>query len=185
MAGLRLNSICWVEESRDVAAMCLLVGLKVENDTPNSCEKHFRCRLFCSARQMEIQQHTRAEMHPSVTPCSLHACMYISYACVFSKCNIALVTIWKPHFDHSSAFSFIKAVLRADMNALWVRFCYSVWRTVLIVEMWLPSAAPPPGNHRLNLGSPECGWSTFSFLWWQMRVWTRRTIVSEWWLEKV
>lgn len=63
-AGVRANGISAAEESRDLAAICLLVGLKVGNDPPNSCGKHFRWRLFSSAEQTEVQQHTEAGTHP-------------------------------------------------------------------------------------------------------------------------
>lgn len=61
--GIRPNGISAVKESRDLAAICLLVGLKVGNDTPNSCGKHFRWRVFSSAKQTEVQQYTEAGMH--------------------------------------------------------------------------------------------------------------------------
>lgn len=50
-----MNGISAAEESCDLAAICLLVGLKVENDTPNSCRKHFRQRVFASAKHSEVQ----------------------------------------------------------------------------------------------------------------------------------
>lgn len=52
---MRVNGIAAAEESCDLAAICLLVGLKVENDTPNSCGKHFRQRVFASAKHSEVQ----------------------------------------------------------------------------------------------------------------------------------
>lgn len=62
-AGIRPNGISAAEESRDLAAICLLVGLKVGNDTPNSCGKHFRRRVFSSAKHTEVQQYSEAGMH--------------------------------------------------------------------------------------------------------------------------
>lgn len=61
-SGISLNGISAAEESHDLAAICPLVCLKVENDTPNSCMKHFRWRAFSSVKHTEVQQYTIEEM---------------------------------------------------------------------------------------------------------------------------
>lgn len=72
-SGIRLSGISAVEGSHDLAAICLLVGLKVGNDTPNSCGKHFRRSGFSSAEHSDVHQYwsRKASVPASPLPISV------------------------------------------------------------------------------------------------------------------
>lgn len=74
-SGIKLSGISAVEGSHDLAAICLLVGLKVGNDTPNSCGKHFRRSGFSSAEHSDVHQYWSREASVTASPLAIRVFM--------------------------------------------------------------------------------------------------------------